>query len=312
MQIHRGYDNLRLVRPVITLGIFDGVHLGHRMLLDRLLIRAAEKGGDSVVITFSPHPRMVLEKKSAGLTFLSTMEEKCALLEQLNIGHLVIIEFTKEFSRMQACDFVNEVLVKKIRAEYLIIGYDHHFGWKGEGDYETIRKCTEKLGITVEQVKGLVSGNLTISSSLVREALLKGRVEEAGRLLGYGYSLTGTVVEGKKLGRSLGFPTANIKPYDSHKLIPFRGVYAVEVKAMEKVLPGLLSIGSNPTVNRDPGLRSIEVYIMNFEDDLYGNEITIVFRKRLRDEIRFESVDKLIEQMEADKRSAMRFFKSQL
>jgi riboflavin kinase/FMN adenylyltransferase len=307
MHIHRGYEDLNLVRPVVTLGIFDGVHLGHKILLERLVKKAREIEGEAVVITFSPHPRMILEKDNSGLTFLSTMEEKISLLENEGIEHLIIIEFTREFSRIPACRFVRDILVKKIGTVHLIIGYDHHFGKKGEGDFDTVRKCTETMALEVEQLEGLFTNGVAISSSALREALLQGRVEEAEHMLGYGYSLTGKVVEGKKIGRSLGFPTANIEPSDIHKLIPFRGVYAVEVAAGGRTFLGILSIGSNPTVNDDSGVISIEVHIIDFGENLYGSEITVIFRKRLRDEIKFNSVSELTEQMEMDKRSAIRF-----
>jgi riboflavin kinase / FMN adenylyltransferase len=308
MYIHEGIENINLVKPVVTLGIFDGVHLGHRALLDHVVRSAKEINGTAVVITFSPHPRMVLEKDNEGLTFLSTMKEKIELMEKANIDHLVIVEFTREFSRITACDFVQDILVEKMGTEHLIIGYNHHFGRSGKGDFNTIRQCTEGRPIRVEQVEGLRSEDGAISSSLIREALLHGRLDEANRLLGYFYSVSGTVIEGRKIGRGIGFPTANINPDDQHKLIPVNGVYVVEVMLAGKSYPGMLSIGSNPTVNRDAGYRSIEVHILNFEREIYGSQITVVFRKRLRDEIRFENIKELTEQMELDKLSTIQLF----
>jgi riboflavin kinase / FMN adenylyltransferase len=308
MQIHKGYENINLTNPVVTLGIFDGVHLGHKALLDRLVLSAKEVQGESVVITFSPHPRIVLDKDSSSLTFLTTMEEKIILLRKAKVDHLVIIEFNREFSRMAACDFVRDVLVEKLGTRHLLIGYNHHFGRKGEGDFNTVRQCTESLDFKVEQVAGLLSDGGAVSSSSVREALLQGRLEEANKLLGYCYSISGTVIEGRRIGRTIGFPTANIKPEDEHKLIPFRGVYAVEVNLEGQFYPGMLSIGSNPTVNSDSGLRFIEVHILNFEGDIYGKSISVVFRKRIRDEIRFDSIEKLVEQMELDKQSTISLF----
>jgi riboflavin kinase / FMN adenylyltransferase len=308
MHIHRGYENINLERPVVTLGIFDGVHLGHRVLLDRLVSCAKEENGTSVVITFSPHPRLVLAKESTNLTFLTTMEEKIVLLEKANIDHLIIIEFSREFSMISACDFVNNVLVGKIGTKHLIIGYDHHFGRKGEGDFNTVKKCTDSIDFIVEQVQGFQADGGEVSSSAVREALIQGKLELAGKLLGYEYSVSGTVIEGRRLGRTLGFPTANIRPDDQHKLIPGNGVYAVEVNLEGAVYHGMLSIGSNPTVNSDSGFRSIEVHILNFEREIYGKSISVVFRKRLRDEIKFDSVKKLAEQMELDRQSTIRLF----
>jgi riboflavin kinase / FMN adenylyltransferase len=308
MHIHWGYENLNLERPVVTLGIFDGVHLGHRVLLDRLVSCAREVNGTAVVITFSPHPRLVLSKESTNLTFLTTMEEKIVLLEKANVDHLIIIEFNREFSMISACDFISEVLVKKIGTKHLIIGFNHHFGRKGEGDFNTIKQCTDSIDFKVEQVQGFQADGGAVSSSAVREALLGGKLEEAGKLLGYEYSLSGTVIEGRKLGRTIGFPTANIMPVDQHKLIPCNGVYAVEVIIEGERYPGMLSIGSNPTVNTDSGFRSIEVHILNFEKDVYGKSISVVFKKRLRDEIKFDSVKKLAEQMDLDRQSTLRLF----
>lgn len=289
------------------MGIFDGVHRGHMVLLDRLISCAEEKEGESVVITFFPHPRLVLEKDSSNLTFLTTMEEKTVLLEKAKVDHLIVLEFNMVFSRIRACDFVKDVLVEKIGTKHLIIGYNHHFGRSGEGDFDTIKQCAESLDFKVEQVQGFHSDEGAISSSSVRDALLQGNPEKANRLLGYPYSVTGMVIEGRKIGRTLGYPTANIKPDDQHKLIPFRGVYAVEVRIGKKIYPGMLSIGSNPTVNNDKGFRSIEVHIINFSDDIYGRSVTVIFRKRIRDELRFDTLDQLADQMELDKQTTLKY-----
>jgi len=307
MILHYGYDNLNLAAPVVTLGIFDGVHLGHRVLLDTLVLRAKEEGGESVVITFSPHPRLVLEKDHLNLFFLTTMDEKIHLLQEAGVDHLIILEFSTEFSKIEACDFVKQILVDKVGTNRLIIGYNHHFGWKGEGDFNTIRECSNQLNFSVEQVEGFSMAAGQISSSVIRTALLKGRIEEANSLLGYNYSLTGRVVEGRQIGRSLGFPTANIQPGDAHKLIPGNGVYAVEVQINEKHYAGMLSIGLNPTVNTNPGQRSIEVHIFDFEEDIYGQEITLIFRKWLRDEEKFSSLEQLTEQMKLDRDNTLKY-----
>ena len=305
MYIHKGYENIDLVNPVVTIWIFDGVHIGHKVLLDRLVSSAKEAKAEAVVITFSPHPRLVLDKDSAGLTFLSTLKEKIILLERAKVDHLIIIEFNKEFSRMPACDFVKDVLVGKIRTKNLIIGYNNHFGRRGEGDFKTIKQCTQSPGFKVEQLEALHSDGGAISSSSIRDALLQGKLEVANKLLGYSYSVSGTVIKGRNIGRSIGFPTANIRPDDEHKLIPCRGVYAVEVNLGGIIYKGMLSIGSNPTVNRDSGYRSIEVHIIDFDLDIYGRDISVIFKKRLRDEIRFESIEKLADQMELDKQSTI-------
>ncbi len=306
MIIHEGYENLNLIAPVATLGIFDGVHRGHMALLDCLVKSAQESKGESVVITFSPHPRLVLEQNNSNLSFLTTMEEKKVLLENAKIDHLIVIEFNNQFSKIPACDFIKDILVKKIGIKHLIIGYNHHFGKSGEGDFNTIRRCSEEFNFRVEQVQGYHTEEGTISSSSIREALLRGKLDNANRWLGYNYSVSGTVIEGRKIGRSIGFPTANIYPDSQYKLIPANGVYAVEVHLNEKAYPGMLSIGSNPTVNSDLRIRSIEVHILNFDNDIYGRKISVVFRKRLRNEKKFDNLEQLTRQMGHDKQETLR------
>ena len=306
MEIHEGYEGLDLRKPVVTLGIFDGVHRGHRVILDTVVNRAKITEGDSAVITFDPHPRLVVEKNKAKLSFLSTMAEKKTLLEKAHIGHLIIIRFTQEFSRMRACDFVTDILAEKVKTRHLIMGHDHHFGYRGEGNFETVNECAASMGFVVEQVPGLRSREGAISSSLIRDSLLRGDLDNANKWLGYCYSIKGQVVAGKRIGRKLGFPTANIKPDYRYKLIPADGVYAVGISVDGETKPGMLSIGTNPTVNRITGERSIEVNIFDFEKDIYGFEIEIIFRYRLRNEIRFDSVEQLAIQMEHDRAVAMK------
>jgi len=306
MIIHEGYENINLITPVVTMGIFDGVHRGHRTLLDQLVSKAGEANGESVVITFSPHPRLVLEQKQLNLSFLTTMEEKIVLLSKINIDHLIVIEFNKQFSKIEACDFVKDILVKKIGTKHLLLGYNHHFGRRGEGDFSTIKDCSQAFDFRVEQVQGFHTEEGAISSSRIREALLSGKLEESNSMLGYSYSVSGTVVSGRKIGRSIGFPTANIKPDDQYKLIPCNGVYAVEVNIEEKIYRGMLSIGTNPTVNTDNRIKSIEVHILDFDADIYDKKITIVFRKRLRDEKKFADMKQLAEQMIIDKHDTIR------
>jgi riboflavin kinase/FMN adenylyltransferase len=306
MIVHEGVKNIKFTNPVVTLGIFDGVHRGHRTLIDNLVTRAREEKGESVVITFFPHPRIILEKDHLNLALLTTMEEKKTLLENAGVDHLIILKFSKKFSNMQACDFLKKILVDRIGTKHLIIGYNHHFGFRGEGDFDTIKKCSEVVDFRVEQVQGFLAEERAISSSLIRQALLDGKLDYANNLLGYPYTLTGTVIRGKQIGRSIGYPTANIKPDDKYKLIPMNGVYAVEVNLHGKIYPGMMSIGSNPTVNTDSTIRSIEVYIMNFDEDLYGKTIKVIFRKRLRDEKKFRSIEQLAEQMNLDRQNTLR------
>jgi len=306
MKIHHGYDSLNINDPVVTIGIFDGVHRGHVALLQKLIARAGERNGESVVMTFNPHPRLVLDSRTGNLLFLSTIDEKVALLEKAGTDHLIILEFTAAFSMMKASDFVKNVLVGKIGTRHLIVGHDHHFGYQGEGNFDNVKVSAGEMGFKVEQVDGLEADGTVISSSRIRDALLKGRLDEANRWLGYSYALKGTVVEGKKIGRKIGFRTANIEPADKYKLVPADGVYAVEVQAGGSLLSGMLSIGKNPTVNEDPAVKSIEVHIINFEEDIYGRELEITFRHRLRDEIKFDNTDQLARQMMIDRDNTMR------
>jgi riboflavin kinase/FMN adenylyltransferase len=234
------------------------------------------------------------------------MDEKVVLLGKANVDHLIIIEFNTAFSKIPACDFIKDILFKKIGTKHLIIGYDHHFGRRGEGDFNTIKKCSEELEFRVEQVQGYHTEEGAISSSSIRHALLKGKIDEANNWLGYSYSVSGTVIEGRRIGRTIGYPTANIKPHSGYKLIPANGVYAVEVVINEKLYPGMLSIGSNPTVNEDVSLRSIEVHILNFDNEIYGRNISVFFRKRLRDEKKFDNLMQLTEQMSRDKEDTLK------
>ena len=305
MIVHNDVEDLKLTNPVVTMGIFDGVHRGHKAIIDRLVSMAGKISGESVVITFHPHPRLVLEKGVENISFLSTIEEKSDLLAKEGVGHLVIIEFNERLSKMRAVDFVKKILVGKIGTKNLIVGYDHHFGYKGEGNYETIISCAGSMGFLVERVPGLQSGNTIISSSVIREALTRGRIEDANNWLGYNYFLRGFIVEGRKIGRKLGFPTANIEASYNYKLVPADGVYAVEVQLYGRKMKAMLSIGYNPTVNAQLAKRSVEVNIFDFDENIYGKEIEIEFRYRLRDEIKFKNAEELARQMEIDRAHAL-------
>jgi riboflavin kinase/FMN adenylyltransferase len=251
----------------------------------------------------------VLSEKTEEPFSLSTFDEKKKLLEQSGIDHLIIMNFSRELGNMDAADFIREILVGKIGVKHLLVGYDNHFGKGKGGDFKKIRECSELYNFEVVQVDGIYAPEGIISSTAIREALLKGRVEDAGRWLGYNYAIAGTVVEGRKIGHKLGFPTANIKPADIYKLIPADGVYAVEVIFDNVKFPGMLSIGYNPTVNTDRTKRSIEVNIFGSEKDLYDHTITAIFRYRLRDERKFENTVQLAEQMKLDKEAALRLLK---
>lgn len=309
MIIHQGYENLCIKNPIVTIGIFDGVHLGHKVLIARLIDTAENLNGESVIITFFPHPKLVLSENKSSLAFLTNLDEKIALLEENGVDHLIIIPFDHDLSNKEACQFIEEVLVKKIGTICLIAGFNNLFGRQGDTDFDTIRKCAESFNIEVEHVNALVTDKGIVSSTLIRDSLLRGEIEEANSMLGYNYFMNGVVVEGKRLGRKIGFPTANIYPDSKNKLIPKDGVYAVEVIVDGVEYPGMMNIGSNPTVNDNPSNRTLEVNIFDFDRQIYQSKICIVFRRRLRDEIKFSNITLLIEQLRLDKKMALQFLK---
>lgn len=286
--------------------MFDGVHRGHRALLDSVIRKAKAIGGHSVVMTLDPHPRIVLSGGDSSLRFLTSLDEKSQLMDEAGIDKLVVLPFTRELSRMESCDFVKKYLVDKIGVKHLILGFDHHFGYRGYGDAVTVTECAGRFDFGVDRMEALKEGQEVISSTTIRSLLLEGSLERANHLLGYSYMLKGKVVEGKKIGRLLGFPTANISPDYSYKLIPADGVYAVEVILDSVKYNAMLYIGPRPTIERDKGRRTIEVNIFDFDDDIYGREITIKFRHRLRGDKKFRSREKLLAQIEKDKAESIR------
>jgi riboflavin kinase/FMN adenylyltransferase len=282
----------------VTVGTFDGVHLGHRAILQRLRTIADELGGQVVVLTFHPHPRKVLGTSGVPLVLINTLEERIQLFESLGVDTLVVQEFTSEFSRMGFEEFVRQVLVKALGVKKLVIGYDHQFGHKREGGMPALLTLAPALGFEVEEIPEQDIDAIAVSSTRIRNALQTGDVQQARQLLGYAYPLSGEVVGGRQLGRTIGYPTANISVSDTDKLIPANGVYAVWVLHEGKRYQGALSIGNRPTF--DNGERSIEVHILGFNREIYGQKITLEFMYRLRPELKFESVSDLVLQMEQD------------
>ena len=311
MKVHHGYKNLSFSNPVITMGVFDGVHLGHRMLLRRVVEEAEKSGSDSVAVTFDPHPRIVLTGDPSHLQFLTDIEERICLLRETGIGHLVIIPFTPELSRMTAPEFVDEILCRHLGVSHLVTGFDHHFGRRHEGDSKTILDCSSRMDFRVTKEEAFIVDGKAVSSSYIRTLLGEGDVTKASALLGYEYFLRGKVVSGKRIGRNLGFPTANIEPLFAYKLIPSYGVYAVEaeVEGDSKKHIAMLNIGINPTIAGNDGKRTIEAHIIGFESDLYGREVTVRFHCRLRDEMKFDNVDDLTARMEQDREMTIAYFR---
>jgi riboflavin kinase/FMN adenylyltransferase len=303
MKVHYGYTGIDFKDPVITMGVFDGVHLGHRMLLDRVVEEAHSSGSDAVAVTFDPHPRIVLTGDPSHLRFLTDIEERVELLRQTGIDHLVIIPFTPELSRMTAQEFVDEILCRHLGLSHLITGYNHHFGRRHEGDSNTIIRCSARMDFRVTREKAFRIGEEAVSSSAIRKALEGGNIRKAKDMLGYDYFLRGKVVSGKKIGRNIGFPTANIAPLFRYKLVPYSGVYAVEVSIgddPERHI-AMLNIGLRPTIRDNDGKSSIEVHLINFDADLYEKVLTVRFCERLREEMKFESVDALVAQLVKDR-----------
>ena len=303
MEVHHGYKGLAFNRPVVTMGVFDGVHLGHRMLLRRVVEEAEKSGTDAVAVTFNPHPRMVLQGDPSNLRFLTDLEERIDLLRETGIGHLVIIPFTTELSRMTAPEFVESILCRQLKASHLITGFNHHFGRRHEGDTNTIIECSLKMDFRVTREKAFRIAGVTVSSSSIRKLLGGGNVAKAASMLGYDYFLTGKVVSGRRIGRNIGFPTANIVPLNEHKLIPSSGVYAVEAAIDDDPLRhvAMLNIGRRPTIRDSDGLSTVEVHIIDFEADLYGKNLTVWFHERLRDELKFDNIDDLVAQLAVDR-----------
>ncbi len=309
MKIWNNISEFRAVRPVVTIGIFDGVHTGHHYLIAKLREKADILQGETVVITLWPHPREVLNKDPENLKYLSTIEEKKELLREAGIDHLVIIPFTLEFSGLHSCEFVKKYLVDQIHIFHLVIGFNHKFGKDREGDYHSLKPCADHYGFGFEKLEPVEMGGEAVSSSLIRELLVRGDLQKANHYLGYDYFLQGRVVGGNRIGNKIGFPTANIRPFDGHKLIPADGVYAVQVDFEGERYSGMLNIGYRPTVETASPEKTIEVNLFSLDDDLYGKEVTVYFRNRMRDEKKFENIEQLKAQLVKDREMAIELLK---
>lgn len=308
MIIHTELDNLKIHNPILTIGVFDGVHLGHLRVLDRLKEIAKEKGGESVVFTLWPHPRIVLDKNIESLRLLTNIEEKKELLSKSGIDHLIVCPFTKEFSQKEACDFIKEYLVEKIKVQHLVVGYNHQFGKDRKAGFEFLKECAQKYGFSIEKLDVRLVDNDKVSSTKIREYLTSGYLDIANRYLGYKYFISGNVIEGNQIGRKIGFPTANIKIPEPYKQVPKDGVYAVQVKLNGDLFYGMLNIGSRPTIEPTLRTKNIEVHILNFDKKIYNQTITISFHKRIRDEKKFNGLEELTQQLEKDKKVIKQFF----
>ena len=288
---------------VLTLGFFDGVHQGHKTLISTTIARAKAAGLQSAVMTFWPHPRIVLGKDAGNLFFLTTLPEKSELIAKLGVDYFVVQEFSKTLAEIEAEAFIR-TLVDDYKVRHFVVGKNHRFGKMAKGDFKLLEKLSQQYGYTVEAFDQVQKGSQNISSTNIRDALSQGDLEQANGMLGYPYLLAGTIETGRQLGRTIGFPTANIKPNDPLKLVPAHGVYAVLLHVDGKVAKGMMNIGIRPTVDNSLA-RTIEVHIIDFNADIYNHRIEVAFIKKLRDEIKFPSVDALKAQLHLDRSRAV-------
>lgn len=299
MKIKTAADYKRIKNSVVTIGTFDGVHVGHQKIINRLVHIAETNKLQALVLTFFPHPRMVVQKDSS-IKLINTIDEKAAQLQQLGVDHLVLKEFTKTFSRLSALEYVRDVLVNKLKVKHIIVGYDHHFGRNRTATIEDLIEFGKFYGFEVTQIDAQEVGDVAVSSTKIRVALREGNMRVANDFLGYNFMLTGTVVKGKGLGANLSFPTANIFIEEPYKLIPKQGVYLVQSKIENQLVYGMMNIGKNPTVSRD-NKTHIEVHFFNLDANLYSKTLKIELLEHLRSEIKFPNIEALKVQLEKDK-----------
>ncbi len=305
MKVYRSLEEFTpLENAIVTQGTFDGVHLGHQKILSQLKNLAGMEGGETVLLTFFPHPRMVLQPDDNGLKLLETIDEKIEHLKQIGIDHLLILPFTRDFSRLTAEAFVQQILIDGIGTKVMVVGYDHRFGKNREGSFLELNTLSREFGFRVEEISAEDIDAVTISSTKIRQALVAGDLATANSFLGYSYRVEGKVVHGHKKGAGIGFPTANIHVDAAYKLIPGDGVYAVEVIVGGKRYQAMVNIGSQPTFSERS--HAFEAHIFNFSESIYGENIEVVFHYRLRNELRFESIDALRQQLEKDKFEALK------
>jgi riboflavin kinase / FMN adenylyltransferase len=291
-----------LPNAIVTIGTFDGVHTGHQHIISRLVDLADEEKGETVLLTFFPHPRMVLQPEDNDLKLITTMKEREELLRSYGIDHLIIQPFSKEFSRISATEFVRDVLIKKIGTKTLVIGYDHHFGRNREGSYKDLEEMAPIYKFRLEEIPEHVIDHIAVSSTKIRNSLFSGDVKTANTLLGHDFSLRGTVIRGEQFGKTLGFPTANLEITENYKLIPADGIYAVMIDLEEEKYKGMLYIGNRPALNGK--YKSIEVNIFNLDKDIYGKTLQVYLKDRIRGDMYFSDINQLKEKMKEDQRNA--------
>lgn len=306
MEIIYGFEKLGHQKSsIITLGTFDGLHLGHKKIIDTVITLAQKNNKNSVLITFEPHPRIILNKISGDHIFLlSTLKEKLNLLDALGIDKTIVVSFDQGFAKQDYKEFVSKTLMAKVGMEHLVIGYDHKFGKNREGDSENLKQLALNFNFSLSSVEPYYIDNQPISSTLIRNLLLIGKVEEAARYLGHPYEISGTVIHGDGRGKTLSFPTANLKPLENNKIIPKDGVYAVDVLLFGKKMKAMMNIGSRPTFKMAGFVP--EVHIFDLNENIYDQTVTVYFKKRLRDEMKFSSAEQLIKQLKIDKKQSLK------
>ena len=303
MKVHHSIRHFKEldITSILTIGTFDGVHIGHQKIIDRLNQIKTGKNNNSAILTFFPHPRIVLNYGN-DFKMLNTIEEKIQLLNEFGLDHLIIEPFTKEFSRLTALDFVRDILVNQLHINKLVIGYDHQFGKNREGDFEQLTEYGELYHFGVEEIPAQEIKDVSVSSTKIREAIAEGNIEKANSYLGYSYLLTGKIVKGDGLGRKINYPTINLHIEEEYKLIPKTGVYIVKTRIDNSIVYGIMNIGFRPTL--DGKYQTIEIHLLDFNSNLYGNKVQIKVLKRLRAEKKFDSVESLTEQIQEDEKIA--------
>lgn len=308
MQVHYEIDKLPPLRnAVLTIGTFDGVHMGHRQIIENLKAEANKVKGETVIITFHPHPRKIVSSAILGIRLINTLEEKIELLRTMGIDHLVVVPFTDAFANQQANEYIKNFLIQRFHPHTIIIGYDHRFGRNREGDYRLLEEKADEYNYELQEIPKHILENIAISSTNIRQAILNRDITTANKLLGYDFFFSGEVVHGDKLGRKLGYPTANLRIHDEEKIIPGDGIYAVYVKVdtdkSNSPLKGMMSIGFRPTV--DGKKRVVEVNIFDFNKEIYGETIKVFVKRYLREEVKFNNIDELVAQMANDKKNSL-------
>ena len=301
MRVFHDIDTLDLVRPVATLGIFDGVHLAHQSIIKKLMETAENLAGESAIITLWPHPRIVLNGEKDQIRLLNTLEEKIERLEKTGIDSLIVIPFDRELASMGFDQFIRDILLKKVGIAHFVVGYNHQFGRNREGDFQRLKDLADELNFGLSMQEQVQIEGTKISSSLIRRLILEGNLEQANSFLGYTYYISGEVIGGNKMGRDIGFPTANIEVGEAEKMIPPRGVYAVYAETEDTLYKGMMNIGCRPTLNENCLQDTLEVNLFDFDRDLYQKKLRIYFIKKIREERKFLNIGALRQQIEKDK-----------